>query len=136
MAEGILRNRIEEAGLKAIVDSAGTADYHVGEPPDFRAIHTLKSKGIDISGLAARQFTERDFDEFDLIFAMDSSNLNNILSLARTESDKEKVHLILDSITPGMNRSVPDPFYGDLNGFENVYQLLDQATTEIIRKMK
>lgn len=135
MAEGILRAHIEESGIKAIVDSAGTSGYHSGESPDFRAVRTLKKKGIDISGLSARQFTVQDFDDFDYIFAMDSSNLMNILNLARNEEDKSKVHLVMNIADPGKNQSVPDPYYGGMDGFEDVYQMLDKASKEILRKL-
>lgn len=135
MAEGILRAHIEESGIKAIVDSAGTSGYHSGENPDFRAVRTLKKKGIDISGLSARQFTVQDFDDFDYIFAMDSSNLMNILNLARNEADKAKVHLVMNVAEPGKNQSVPDPYYGGMDGFEDVYQMLDKASKEILRKL-
>jgi len=134
MAEGILRNRIEQMGLKLIVDSAGTADYHVGEAPDFRAIQTLKKNGIDISGLAARQFSQNDFDEFDWIYVMDRSNLGNVLAMTRNEGDRKKVQLIMDSVTPGMGRSVPDPYYGDLHGFDQVFTMLDQAAVSILSR--
>lgn len=135
MAEGILRFHIEKSGKKIIVDSAGTADFHTGNSPDQRAVITLKSRGIDISGLEARPFREDDFDKFDLIYAMDTSNLNHIKSLARNESDLKKVTLIMDSIYPGKNKSVPDPYYGDVSDFEKVYDLLNQASEEIIRKL-
>lgn len=132
MAEGILRSHIERAGLKAIVDSAGTSGYHAGEAPDFRAVRTLQKKGIDISGLSARQFTVGDFDLFDLIYVMDTSNYMNVLSLARNEEDKKKVHLIMNEVSPDRNQSVPDPYYGGIEGFEEVFNMLDKASTVII----
>jgi protein-tyrosine phosphatase len=135
MAEGILRNRIQKAGKKAIVDSAGTSDYHNGSAPDFRAIKMLKQKEIDISGLAARNFTVGDFDDFDYIYAMDFSNYMNIISKARTEEDKKKVSMIMDEVSPGNNRSVPDPFYGSLEDFEEVFEMLDDAAKRIADKL-
>lgn len=135
MAEGVLRARIEQAGKKAIVDSAGTSDYHIGESPDFRAIRTLEKRGIDISGLSARQFTVKDFDDFDFIYAMDASNLMNILSLARSDDDRKKVSLILNESHPGSNRSVPDPYYGGMEGFDEVYTLLNDVSTIILGKL-
>lgn len=131
MAEGILRDRIEKAGKKAIIDSAGTLDYHNGDLPDQRAVKILKQKGIDISGLAARSFTARDFDDFDYIYAMDFSNYMNIISKARNEEDKAKVAMIMDVVSPGNNRSVPDPFYGSIEGFEEVFDMLDEAAKKI-----
>jgi len=135
MAEGILRAKLISAGKKAIVDSAGTSDYHVGESPDYRAIKTLRDKQIDISGLAGRQFSVNDFDEFDYIYAMDASNLKNILLLARNEEDNVKVDLIMNLVEPGLNRSVPDPYFGGNEGFEEVYKMLDEAANKIIAKL-
>ena len=132
MAEGVLRARIEESGKKVMVDSAGTSDYHTGESPDYRAIRTLEKRGIDISGLSARQFTVKDFDVFDHIFAMDASNMMNILSMARNDDDRKKVALILNVSHPDSNRSVPDPYYGGMEGFEEVYQMLDDVSLKIL----
>ncbi len=132
MAEGILRDHIEKAGLKVIVDSAGTSGYHSGEAPDFRAVRTLKKKGIDISGLSARLFTVTDFDDFDYIYVMDTSNLINVLNLARNEDDKKKVILIMNEVSPNKNQSVPDPYYGGIEGFEEVYTMLDHASKIIL----
>lgn len=135
MAEGILRAKVIAAGKKAIVDSAGTSAYHVGENPDYRAIVTLRKKNIDISGLVGRQFVVRDFDEFDYIYAMDISNYKNIVALARDEKDISKVDLIMNLVEPGSNRSVPDPYFGDQDGFEKVYNMLDMAANKIIEKL-
>ena len=118
MAEGIMRNL---GGKKVEVDSAGTASYHIGFQPDKRMIATAFDHGIDISNLRARQFQYDDFNSFDLIFAMDSSNYRNIISLAKNDNDKQKVKMILG------NSNVPDPYYGDNEGFEHVYQLLHEA---------
>ena len=118
MAEGIMRNL---GGKKVEVDSAGTASYHIGLQPDKRMIATAFDHGIDISNLRARQFQYDDFNSFDLIFAMDSSNYKNIISLAKNDNDKQKVKMILD------NSNVPDPYYGENEGFEHVYQLLHEA---------
>src|SRR6185369_14678160 len=84
LAEGILRSKLEQKGLKHItVDSAGTYDYHIGENPDKRTITNAGSHGINISDLVGRQFTVEDFDKFDRIYVMDSSNLGNVIHLAR-----------------------------------------------------
>ena len=136
MAEGIMRKKLEEHKINGLVDSAGTANYHVGECPDDRAIAKAKKYGINISQLVGRQFTTADFDNFDIIYAMDTSNFTNITRLARNDSDKAKVTLILDELFPGQGMSVPDPYYGGDAGFENVYSLLDQACENICRKLK
>jgi protein-tyrosine phosphatase len=130
MAEGILRKKITEKNLSIIVDSAGTADYHVGEPPDERAIHTSKKFNVDISRLRGRQFTTKDFDTFDKIYAMDASNYNNIIRLARNEEDKKKVRLFLPE--DHTSRDVPDPWYGGLQDFVSVFNLLDEAGEKVL----
>ncbi len=135
MAEGILRKHVERAGVRIVVDSAGTSGYHAGEPPDFRAVRTLQKNGIDISGLSARQFTVKDFDDFHYIFVMDTSNMINVLNLARNEQDKSKVRLIMNIVSPDKNMSVPDPFYGSIEGFEEVYKMLDEASQIIVSKI-
>ncbi|GAL65718.1 low molecular weight protein tyrosine phosphatase [Jejuia pallidilutea] len=129
LAEGILKSKLPED--KFTIDSAGTAAYHIGSKPDPRSIAVAKKYGIDITNLRGRQFEHKDFEAFDLIYAMDESNYNHIISMARNEEEKSKVKLILNEITPGENLSVPDPYYGGDQGFENVYQMLDQACENI-----
>lgn len=136
MAEGILRARLSEVNAQVIVDSAGTSEFHSGDHPDPRAISTLRKNKIDISGLAARQFTVNDFDEFDMIYVMDSSNLMNVLSLARNEQDKQKVKMLMDEVSPSQNVSVPDPYYGDNDGFQRVYEMIDSAAQNIALRFK
>ena len=135
IAEGILRQKINDLGIEGFeTDSAGTSSYHIGEAPDARMRQTAKSNGVNIDDLAARQFLVSDYDEFDIIYAMDSSNYNNMLALARNEDDKAKVKLILNEINPGANNAVPDPYYGGDEGFQHVFDLLDHATDVIIEK--
>ncbi len=136
IAEGILRHKAERANLDIHIDSAGTSNYHIGDHPDKRTIANAKQHQIDISGLCARQFTIADFDEFDYIFAMDSSNYADIISLARNDQDRYKVELILNRVYPNSNMSVPDPYFGGEQGFENVYILLDKACDVIIESLK
>ncbi|TNF49129.1 MAG: low molecular weight phosphotyrosine protein phosphatase [Bacteroidetes bacterium] len=135
MADGILRKKVNDLNLDVTVDSAGTAGYHIGEKPDPRMRQTARSFGVDIEGLRARQFSRQDFKDFDLIYAMDKSNLKNILSLAESESDRNKVKLILNELYPGQDREVPDPYYGGEQGFIEVYTMLDQATDIIIKQI-
>lgn len=136
MAEGIFRKYAEDSGLKAIIDSCGTSNFHIGQPPDYRAVKTLKDHNIDISGLAARQFKQEDFDNFDHIFAMDASNYMNVLALSRGDSDAAKVSLLLEQIFPGENRSVPDPYFGGIEGFDEVYKLLEEAAAKYLNHLK
>jgi len=136
MAEGIMRSKIEKHQLKAEVDSCGTAAYHVDDSPDSRALQTLKKHHMDISNLRGRQFDIKDFDRFDLIYTMDESNYQNILNMTRSQSDKDKVEMILNTISPNENIPVPDPYYGGQNGFDQTYKLLDLACEEIANRIK
>ncbi|GGH00385.1 protein-tyrosine-phosphatase [Polaribacter pacificus] len=134
LAEGILQSKVDPS--KISVDSAGTAAYHVGELPDKRSIATAKKYGIDLTQQRARKFSIKDFDIFDIIYAMDQSNYQDLLSLARNQQDKDKLHLILNESYPNEQREVPDPYYGGVDGFEQVYQLLDEACTVIQKKIE
>ena len=135
VAEGILRHKLLEQNLEGVrTDSAGTSSYHIGEAPDSRMRQTSRANGVNINDLRARQFVQADYDEFDLIYAMDSSNYNNMIALARNEEDKSKVKLILNEVNAGENRAVPDPYYGGDEGFQHVFDLLDVATDVIIEK--
>jgi protein-tyrosine phosphatase len=125
LAEGILAAKCEH--LPVVVDSAGTSAHHIGEGPDHRSVHIATINGIDIGDQRARKLMKSDLEDFDLIFAMDSANYNNILKLASTDEDREKVKLILNESSPGENKAVPDPYYGGDQGFENVFNLLDEA---------
>lgn len=136
MADGLLRKKVKDEGLKIEVDSAGTSDYHIGEAPDHRMRATAKKLGCSIDELRARQFSVQDFDQFDLIYAMDTSNYNNILALSRNENDTAKVHLILNELYPGENRAVPDPYFGGEQGFIDVFNMLDEVTDVVINKLK
>ena len=135
MAEGIMRTKIQEKGLNIEVDSCGTAAYHIGDSPDIRSQETLKKHHTDISQLRGRQFKISDFDEFDLIFTMDKNNYNDIIALARNNKDRKKVDLILNTIYPGKNSPVPDPYYGGQEGFEDNYKMLNLACESILKKL-
>lgn len=136
MAEGIFRNKVEEHHLAIEVDSAGTSDYHIGESPDHRATEKSAAYDIDISMLRGRQLVREDFDEFDKIFVMDTSNYENAMSLTSDASHLKKLDLLLNLSYPGENRSVPDPYFGGEEGFEQVYQLIDQACDVLIEQIK
>lgn len=136
LAEGILQHKANEAGLKLKVDSAGTIALHEGELPDSRSIATAHEHGIDITNQRSRPLKQQDFDTFDLIYVMDASNYSDVLALAKDEEQRTKVKMILNESYPGENRRVPDPYYGGDEGFENVYQLLDQACSIIIDNLK
>lgn len=136
MADGLMRKKAIENNLAINVDSAGTSGLHAGEAPDHRMRKTATKLGTPIDALRSRKFIREDFDCFDLIFAMDKSNASNILSLARNENDKQKVHLILNMSHPGKDLEVPDPYYGGEQGFIDVYKMLDEATDCILNKIK
>lgn len=132
LAEGILRSKLSN---KFTVDSAGTGGWHAGELPDIRSIEIAKKKGLDLTNQRARKFTKKDFLEFDYIYVMDNSNLKDVLQLAPNENAKKKVFLILNEIHPNENKDVPDPYYGLNDGFENVYNMLDEACNSIAKKI-
>jgi protein-tyrosine phosphatase len=120
-----MEHLVHEKGLDWQVDSAGTGNWHIGEPPDRRSVAVAKRFGIDISGQCCRQFNVQDFDEFDRIFVMDKMNLRDVLSLARNEEDRAKVRLLLDK------EVVPDPYYED-DQFEPVFRMVENGCRNII----
>ncbi len=136
MAEGILRKKISDSGINAVVDSAGTGGWHTGEHPDRRAIQTAKKFNVDISKLVARKFSQKDFAAFDHIFVMDHSNRSDVLDLARSEADAAKVKLLLDVDAPGSNREVPDPWYGGDDGFIDVFKMMEKSCDALIKNLK
>lgn len=133
LAEGILASKLSKENF--IVDSAGTGSWHVGHSPDKRSIAVAKKNGLNIQNQKGRQFTTSDFTDFDYIYVMDSSNYNDVIKLAKTEEHKNKVRLILNELFPDENVDVPDPYFGATNGFENVYQMLNEVTDIIAKKL-
>lgn len=136
LAEGLLQDKVDQLGLDVTVDSAGTASYHTGEHPDPRMIRTTASHGIDIGQQRAQQFDAEHFNEFDRIYAMDNSNRQDILYLANSDDDRIKVDLLLNASHPGEDRSVPDPWYGGAQGFEDVFHLVDAACEKIANSLR
>ncbi len=132
LAEGILQSKVNPEAV--FVSSAGTAGYHIGSPPDSRSVTVARKYQIDISGQRCRQFLIADFDQFDLIFAMDRSNLNDILKLAENEMQKGKVKLLLSECDNDLEE-VPDPYYGGSDGFEYVYRLIDEACETLAERL-
>ncbi len=133
LAEGLLEAKLPKG--RFTVDSAGTGHWHVGKQPDQRSIDTANRNGLDISHQKCRLFTVDDFDEFDYIYVMDNSNLNDVLAMARNANDRAKVSMILDVLFPGERVDVPDPYFGMENGFDNVYKMLDQACEAIAAEL-
>lgn len=134
LAHGILESKLPTHQF--YVDSAGTANYHVGEAPDRRSIAVAKSHGIDISHQRGQQFKASFFDIYDFIYVMDESNYNNVIALARNSNDISKVKLIMEEDVSTKVKYVPDPYYGDNSGFEYVFKLLNQVCDKIAYKLQ
>lgn len=119
------------------VDSAGTSNWHEGEPPHHRSIKIAKNHGIDLTHQRARPFKAEDMTDFDYIYVMDSENYRNVKKAAGNLWNPDKVDLILNAVTPGKDRSVPDPWFEDTDrAFEEVYQLLAEACEQLVRQLK
>ena len=132
LAEGILAAKAKSAHLNWYVDSAGTSGWHEGEKADSRSRAIAKERGLDIEYQRSRKFVVADFDQFDLILVMDSSNYQNVIKLARSDEDRVKVKILLNYSFPRQNRAVPDPYYE--GGFGHVYDLIDAACDKVIEQ--
>jgi len=132
-AEGVFRALVSERDLmdQFHIDSCGTLDFHTDEAPDPRAQHTAAGRGIDISGLRARQYSQSDFAEFDYVVAMDHANLRE-LCMDCPEKHHPKLHLFCSFATERSEEEVPDPYYGGAQGFENVYDLISDASVGLL----
>lgn len=136
-AEGVFRKLVEDAGLDAHIriDSAGTAGYHEGAPPDSRAVAAASVRGINLDGLRARKVVPRDFEEFDLILAMDEDNILDLRQVA-PEGARARILLLLDYAPGARGRAVPDPYYGGRNGFEQVLDLVTEACSGLLEDVR
>ena len=134
LAEGILKDKSKS--LNIIVDSAGTAGYHINNNPDTRSIDIAKKYNINISNQRARKFSKDDFNNFDVIYAMDTNNYSDIINMAQNQTEKNKVRMILNELYPNSFKSVPDPYYGGKNGFQKVYDMLNLACDKIIENIE
>ena len=135
MAQGALETAARKAGLNIRVDSVGTASYHVGESPDPRAIATAARHGVDISGYQGRQLCDRDFETFTHIFALDTANLAGIRGRAPRHS-KAEIGLLLDVLADCQGESVPDPYYGDDDGFETCWATIMEAVDTLVTRLE
>jgi len=124
LAHGILLNSASKSWL---IDSAGTSGWHEGERPDTRSIITAKNHNINIEEQKSRKFVLDDFDKYDVIFAMDSSNFSSLTAIAPNKTSADKIRLLMNEAYPDENRQVPDPYTGGQQGFEQVYQMLNHA---------
>lgn len=134
MIEGALRARLQEAGMgqAVLVDSVGTGDWHVGNPPDPRAIATARRHGVDISGLRARRLQEVDFHEFDWLLCADHANLRDVRALAPRGA---RAGTALYTEWAGSQGAVPDPYTGDLGDFERVWEQVDAAARAAVARL-
>ncbi|MFM1842533.1 MAG: hypothetical protein RLZZ490_1269 [Cyanobacteriota bacterium] len=128
-----MNHQISQAGLTALLecDSAGTSSYHVGSPPDRRMTESLKKRGYIVAG-RARQFEVEDFENFDLILAMDRDNYEGILIQDRQGKYHHKVKLMCDYAQNFTDKEVPDPYYGGQAGFDHVIDLLEDACQHLL----
>ncbi|HKU15843.1 MAG TPA: low molecular weight protein-tyrosine-phosphatase [Steroidobacteraceae bacterium] len=135
-AEGVLRSVLAARApqLPVEIDSAGTHDYHVGEPPDARAIAAALRRGIDLSALRARVVRVSDFDYYDLILAMDEQNLRELRRRAPAQRH-ERIRLLMEFVPAAAVRAVPDPYYGGPQGFEQVLDLLEEAAEGLLQEL-
>jgi protein-tyrosine phosphatase len=134
-AEGVFKHCVEKAGLAARItsDSAGTHDYHVGEPPDPRTQATARRRGYELGELRARRVRRDDFERFDYVLAMDEANLRQLERICpRQHAHKLKLFL---EFGDGAPREVPDPYYGDPDGFERVLDLVERAAQGLLRHL-
>jgi len=136
LAQGVLQQKCDEAGLQVKVDSAGTAGYHQGEPPHPDSIKVAQENGISISHQRGRMFKTCDIQEYDKILAMDRSNYCAIKTSSGKSWDESKVSLFLNELNPGKNEEVPDPWYGTYDGYKDVYKLIDATCDRIVEKLK
>ena len=135
-AEGVFRAVAQREGwLRRLrIDSAGTHDYHIGEPPDARAIASAQRRGYDIANLRARQFEARDFARFEWILAMDANNLHRLVEM-RPKEFEGHVGLLLDFVPDIGVREVPDPYYGGPDGFERMLDLIEPASRALLARI-
>ena len=136
-AEGVFRKLLAERApeLDVDIDSAGTHGYHDGAPPDPRACRAAERRGIDLKPLRARRVTDRDFEEFELVLAMDEQNLESLLEICPPEH-RHRVRLLLEFAPHLERREVPDPYYGGSTGFEHVLDLVEEAAAGLLEHLR
>jgi protein-tyrosine phosphatase len=136
MAEGVFRRVIAEEGVAHLfeIDSAGLGDWHVGQAPDNRAQAAARKRGMDISGQSARQITRGDFARFDLLLAMDGSNVEELIQLA-PQSERHKIRRFLDFAPYVGAQDVPDPFFGGREGFDHALDLIEEAARGLLAEL-
>lgn len=133
LAEGILQSKLSN---DFVIDSAGTISMHQGKQPDSRSIKTAQNHHIDISQQRSRPIRKSDFDDFDKILCMDLSVLKDVVSLAENEEQRQKIKLFLEEAGEIGDLEVPDPYWGTMNDFENVFQMIDRACEKIAHQLQ
>ena len=137
-AEGIFREKVQQAGLaeQVLIDSAGTHGYHIGAPPDQRSQTAARLRGIEIGGLRARMVADSDFAEFDYVLAMDRDNAQILHERCPQPDLHYRVQLFLDFAPLQPLREVPDPYYGGEQGFEMVFDLIEEAAQGLLEELQ
>ncbi|MBP6432177.1 MAG: low molecular weight phosphotyrosine protein phosphatase [Ferruginibacter sp.] len=136
LAEGILQQKAKEAGLNWIVESAGTNGLHTGEPPHHLSQKVSLLNGIDISHQRSRKFIATDITNYDIIYAMANDVMHDIKRISGNHFNSQKVILFLNEIFINQNKDVPDPWYGEEDGYHEVFDLIDKTCMKIIEKYK
>lgn len=134
-AKGVFDRALEAAGIAFVSESAGTHDYHVGHPPDRRAVEAARRAGIDIGSDISRQFVRDDFHRFDRIFAMDRANLEHMNAI-RPDDASARVQLVMELVPDYGLEEVPDPYYGGRSGFNQVIDMLEAAAEALSRELR
>ena len=134
LAEGILQHKAKMAGLNWQVESAGTTSYHTGDEPHCHSQKVARINGIDISDQCAQQFKKEDMLKYDKIYVMDSENYIDVKRMSKELWNEERVELLLNELYPGKNIGVPDPWYGEEDGYHEVFRMISEACDAIIEK--
>jgi protein-tyrosine phosphatase len=133
LAEGILQKRAAEAGLSWQIDSAGTNGYHTGEAPHHLSQKVAKKNGIDISRQVSRKFIKEDLAAYDRIYVMAADVMQDVKNISGNLFDENKVDYFLNELHPGKNQDVLDPWYGDEDGYEEAYSLINETCASVIK---
>ncbi len=132
LAEGILKHKAMAAGLDWEIDSAGTNGFHVGEAPHHLSQKVARANGVDIGKQVARKFTSKDVMEYDVIYAMAADVMQDIRKIAGANMNESNIKLFLEEHYPNQSLDVPDPWYGNEDGYHEVYELIDKTCDSII----
>lgn len=136
LAEGILQQKADEAGLGWQIDSAGTNGYHIGEAPHRLSQRVALQRGLDISHQRARLFKAVDFAKFDKIYAMATDVIDEMKWISGDKYDDSKVSLLMNEVYPDAHRDIPDPWYGPEPGYHEVYDMIEEAANKIIDRYR